>query len=400
VKKIVPCLLYSALAVLLLAAGLSARDINLDAIYINTDSPVYGKLLEKKIEAYQAANSECIDRDVIFAGWGDGTTILYVRELQQLNVVYAYNRSTRKTREIGRINGTITALKQSAGGSHLFIKRLVEVPGSVPRGETMILNVATKKISVLESSYPFLDFSVSPGGNSILYETRAGIVEYSPDSEERRVSFKRSEYADMARPGEPVIAHLSPNGKKTVVVSGSGGSYRSRLTAAGISWTLPGVTSASELYWLDNNQLVYRIGASGNYSVCLYNAVSRRSIVLLENSLNTNIQYSAYPKIVSFLQDQVIRVYDVKTQELVNTCLDGEDTSFSPDGNRFISLYLKKLFITGITSVKKKNTELIKKAKEITAMYQNLLENKNNLSNEYSREYVRKKISAYGTISD
>jgi hypothetical protein len=392
--------LFSALIVSLLAGGLSARDINLDAVYINAGSPLYGKLLEKKVEAYQAANSEFIDRDVIFACWGDGSIILYVKELPQLNVVYAYDRSTRKSNEIGRIEGTLTALKQSSGGSHLFMKRLVEVPGSVPRGETLVLNVSSKKISVLESTYPFIDFSLAPGGNSILYETRDGIIEYVPENDARRMTVRRSEYADMARSGEPVMAYLSPNGKKSVIVSGSGGSYRSKMTASGASWVLPGVTSATELYWLDNNQLVYRTGSSGNYSVCLYDAVSRQSKVLLDNSLNTNIQYSAYPKIITFLKDQVIRVYDVKKKEMVNTCLEGEDSSFSPDGNRFISLYLKKLFITGITSVKKKNTELTKKAKEITALYQNLLETGKDLSNEYSQEYIRKKISAYGTISD
>ncbi len=398
-KNRVSCLLVTVI-VSLMAGTLIARDINLDAIYINPGSPVYGRLLEKKLEAYQLAGSEFIDRDVIFAGWGDGNTVLYVKELPQLNVAYAYNRVLRKSREIGRIVGTITALKQSAGGSYLFIKRLVEVPGAVPRGETLILNVATKQITVLNSAYPFIDFSVAPGGNSILYESGGNIVELIPETESRSVTVRRPDYADITRSGEPVIAHLSPNGKKAVLVSGSGGSYRSKLTAAGASWELPGVTSATELYWLDNNQLVYRKGASGNYSVCLYDAVTRRSTILLDNSLNTNIHYSSYPKIITFLKNQIIRVYDVRKREMINTCIEGEDASFSPDGNRFISLYLKKLFVTGITSVKKKNTELTKKAKEIVALYHSLLENGKELSNDYSGEYVQKKISAYGSISD
>ena len=75
------------------------------------------------------------------------------------------------------------------------------MPGSVPRGETLILNVASKKISVLASSYPFIDFSVAPGGNSLLYETGAGIAEYAPGGEPGRVLIARAEYADMARAG-------------------------------------------------------------------------------------------------------------------------------------------------------------------------------------------------------
>ena len=81
-----------------MAGGLGARDINLDAIYLNTGSPLYEKLLEKKVEAYQAANAEFIDRDVIFASWGDGSTILYIKELPKLNVAYAYDRGSRKSR--------------------------------------------------------------------------------------------------------------------------------------------------------------------------------------------------------------------------------------------------------------------------------------------------------------
>ena len=150
---------------------------------------------------------------MIFACWGDGYTILYVKELPQLNVVYAYNRSTRKNREIGRIDGTITALKQSAGGSHLFIKRLVEVPGSVPRGETLVLNVSSKKISVLESTYPFIDFSLAPGGNSILFETRDGIVEYVPERDVRRMTVRGRSMPIWHGPASPSLHICRRTGK-------------------------------------------------------------------------------------------------------------------------------------------------------------------------------------------
>jgi hypothetical protein len=211
---------------------------------------------------------------------------------------------------------------------------------------------------------------------------------------------KKSEYANIVSPGAPSIAYLSPNGKKIIIVSGSGGSYRSKLIASGKTWTVPGITSASEVYWLDNNLIIYRTGDSGNYSASLYDTATQKSTVLLANSLNTNIQFSVFPKMISFLKDQVIHLYDVRNNENINTGLEGEDVVFSPDGNRFISLYLKKLFLTSFITVKKKNIEMAKTAKQIMGLYQNILDSRKDLANEYSSDYIRKKIAVYGRMSE
>lgn len=385
---------------LCLIPALYGRDINLDSVYINTGSGYYGRLLEKKLEAYQAAGSQFIDRDVIFACWGDGNTILYVKEAPRINVVYAFNRTTRRYQELFRITGTITAVKSSATGRHLFIKRLIEGNGSMPRGETQVLDVSAKKIITLDSVYPFLDFSLAPGGNSIFVETADGIAEYAPDTGSKKNVVRKRDYTDILQPGAPVIAYQSPNRRQLVVVSGSGGSYRGKIISSGTSLQLPGITSASEFFWIDNSLLVYRKGYAGNFSVNLYDTASRKSTELLNNSLNTNIQFSVYPKIISFLQDQVIHAYDIRRAEHSTIGLEGEDVSFSPDGNRFVSLYLKKLFLTSMANVKKKNIELAKTAKEIMALYRNLLDARGDLANEYSPEYIRKKISVYSKIAE
>jgi hypothetical protein len=379
-------------------AGLHARDINLDAIYINTDSLHYHNLLEKKVEAYQVAGSQFIDRDVSFACWRDGFTIVYVKELPQLNVVYSFNRSSRLTQELFRITGTITAARISSNGRYLFLKRLREVENSVPRGETLVLDLTSKNIRTLETGFPFIDFSVAPGGNTLLFENKDGIAEYSPETGSIRVRVKKSEYAGIVSPGAPSIAYLSPNGMKILIVNGSGGSYRSLQIAYGTAMAVPGMTSATELCWLDNNILIYRTGGTGSYSVSRYETTTQKSAILLENSLNTNIQFSLFPKIVSFLKDQVIHVYDVRGNNIINTGIEGEDVVFSPDGNRFISLYLKRLFCTGITAVYKKNIELTKNAKQIIGLYQNILDSRKELANDYSSEYIRRKMEVYGRI--
>ncbi len=392
--------LYTCLFISLILPQLHARDINLDAIYISPASRLYERLLEKKIEAYQAAGSRFIDRDVIFACWGDGFTLLYAKELPRLNVIYSFNRSTGRNAELFRITGTITAFRSSANGKYLFIKRIVAGSGAVPRGETLVLNIPAKTMKALQSSYPFIDFSLAPGGTTLLYETGDGIVEYNPDTEARRLTVRRSEYAGIAAAGAPSIAYVSPNRKNTVIVSGSGGSYRSKIIVPGASWGLPGVTSASELYWVDNTRLVYRMGEAGNYSVRLYDTAARKGSTLLENSLNTNIQFSVFPKMVSFLKDQVIYIHDLRSGETVNTGLEGEDVGFSPDGNRFTSLYLKKLFLTSVTTVKRKNIEMAKVARQITSLYRELLGSRGDLANEYSADYIRKKLSVYGRMDE
>ena len=391
--------LHAYIFISCILTGLYGRDINLDAIYINTDFRYYHNLLEKKIEAYQVAGSQFIDRDVSFACWGDGFTIVYVKELPELNIVYSFNRSSRLTQELFRITGTVTAARISSNGRYLFLKRLREVENSIPRGETLVLDLVSKSIRTLDTGFPFIDFSVAPGGNSLLFENRDGIAEYSPDTGSIRVRVKKSEYAGIVSPGAPSIAYLSPNGMKILIVNGSGGSYRSILIVSGKTLAVPGITSGTELFWLDNNLLIYRTGGTGNYSVSQYDTTTQKSTILMNNSLNTNIHLSIFPKIVSFLKDQVIHVYDVRNNEIINTGLEGEDVVFSPDGNRFISLYLKRLFCTGITMVNKKNIELAKNAKQIIGLYQNILDSRKDLANEYSSEYIRRKIAVYGRIS-
>ncbi len=389
------------MAVLFFAAPgeLLARDIDLDAIYIDPGSDLYRRLLEKKLDAYQAAGARFIDRDVIFAWWGDGLTVFYIRELPRTNIVYAYGRNSRKIEEIARMEGAITAVRNSLNGRYAFIKRLIRRGRGVPQGETVVLDLRLKRLAVLGSSYPFLDFSLGSGGNSLLYESKEGIVEYFPDGGRRTKVASKSAYSDIITVGAPVVACISPNGKKTVFMSGSGGTYRTRVTYRGKAWDLPGITSVSELFWLDNARIACRRGGAGSYSVEIYDTERKRFRALLADSLNTNINYSPYPKMLSFLHQQVIRFYDLRTNEMTNTGLEGEDVIFSPDGNRFISLYLKKLFLISTVTAKKKRAELTVSAGEIVGVYKKVLDSGKELSNDYSREYVLKKISAYGKVA-
>lgn len=392
--------LYLAIALLCTKDPAFSRDINLDAIYLDSRSPAYARLIEKKLDAYQAAQSQFIDRNVIFAVWIDGITVLYIREVADLNIVTAFNRNTRSASEMCRIEGTIVAVKPSSNGKYLFIKRLRQGKDLIPFGETVTLDTAARTVTAGRPSYPFIDFSLSASGNALLTETSEGIQEFSPDTGSRMLVLKKSSYADIASPGTPALAYFSPNGTKTLILSGSGGSYRSKLITPGASWLLEGVTSASEISWINNNQFIYRSGGPGNYLLKLYDTTKRNSSRLVDNSLNTNLQFSGKPKMAAFLKDQIIQVFDIRKNDITTTGLEGEDVLFSPDGNRFLSLFQKRLFIANFYTVKKKSMELIKNSREILGMYRALLSSRDGWANDYTGDYLRKKIAVYQKITE
>lgn len=398
--KKVTLIFFTTASIFFVYSRAHSRDINLDGIYVKESSPYYDKLLEKKLTAYQIVNSQFIGRNVIFASWNDGFNIIYIKEFPDLNILYSYNRITQSHTELCRIKGTIAAAINSINGRFIYLKRLRETEDHSVKGETIAVNLNSKKLQVLEPAYPFIDFSLSPDGRGILYETGRGIVEYIPETNTRSLIIERSEYADIVQSGSPAIAYLSPNRKKIVLVNGSGGSYRAKVFGHGASLKLDGITSASEVFWINNDRLVYRKGYAGSYSIHVYDAAARASKVLSGSSLNTNIRFSNLAKMISFLQDQIIQIYDVRRNQVVNTGLEGEDVLFSPDGSRFISLYLKKLFISNIHTVKKKNLEMVGISRQIKELYKNLLDSRNDWSNDYSPEYLRRKISAYNKIAE
>ncbi|MCP4137712.1 MAG: hypothetical protein GY754_42505 [bacterium] len=387
------CFLLTVLFCGLSAAN--ARDIDLDKMYIKTDSSLYKQLLRKKTGLYYAINSQYIDKNVIFAGWVQRNTVVYIQEFSGTNVVYTYNLSRKRRSEVTRLGGTITTVRVSPNGKYVFIKRLVIKSDGYPVGETILLNIRSRTFKLSTTPYPFLDFSVTPGGNSILFENGKGIVELFPESGIKRLVKDRSFYADIYGSGSPAIAWLSPNKTKLLIVHGSGGSYRAKVIVGDSGSLVSGITSVEEVDWINNNEFVFRKGYPGNFSVHLFNTKTGSDKKLLSHSLNTNIRLSRYPQLISFLNNQVIQVYDIRNESLFNTGLEGEDILFSPGGSKFTSLLFKRLFITDIDSIKKNRLTIKRSSKKILNLYEILLSNKSYWDNEYSAEYIRKKIRVY-----
>jgi len=377
---------------------IEARDVDLDGIYINENSRLYKKIIGKKMEAYQASNSQLIDRGIIFAGWVNGYEIVYIKELSGLNIVYIYHTRKYRRREVWRLSGTVTVMKLSHNGRYLFLKRILK-ENRVPKGETVFLNLKSKKNGILGTDYPFLDFSVTPGGNSLLYEGKKGIIELFPESGIKKLIINKALYSDITNPVLPTIAVLSPNRMKLLIFNGSGGLYRSKVIVNKKSWNLKGITSSSEIFWIDNHRIIYRIGGAGSFSAVLYDTRRKRIKRLVKNSLNTNICYSGYPRIVSFLKEQVIIFFSIRENKFFNSGIEGEDAYFSPDGSRFVSLLHKRLFVTNLHMLKKRKMKIKRVGGQILKLYAELLKNRTDLKNEYSVTYLKRKIALYKEIA-
>jgi hypothetical protein len=388
---IVPLLFFNLLYSLSLA-----RDINLDEIYIRRSSPSLKKLVFEKLDTYEKINAVFVDRDVIFSGWISGDQIIYIKESpDNINIIYRYHTRKQKNEAIFRLKGLITYSHIGWNGRYLFLKRLITKEGVIPSGERVILNLGSKRVIISQTASPFLDFSIPVNGNSIIYESKSGFVEYYPDYGMRRLILDRRRYSDIVTSKNPSIAFLSPDRRKILIINGGGGNYRGKIVQGRTSFRFPGISSATELYWIDNYNILFRKGSAGSFSAILYNIKRRRSKTLIRNSLNTNIFLSFHSRIISLIKDQVIHLYFIEGGRLINIGIEGEDISFEPSGKFFTSLIFKKLFIINLNTLMRRRIELRRSWKSLLGLYRDLSTDRQHYENEYSAHYIKRKVRVY-----
>jgi hypothetical protein len=381
--------------IFLITLPLTGRDIDLDAIYISKFSPFLPKLAEKKMEIYEAITSRFIERNVSFAVWVNGNEIVYVQDFNEVNIVAIYNRETDERREVLRVQGTVTVSVMSPNGKYLFLKAIIIDRNGLPAGQTIMLNLVTGEKKLLDISNPFLDFSLSPGGNSVIYQVTNGIIEFFPEAGTQKLVLTRRDYSDMTGSESTTLALLSPNRQKILLVHGSGGSYGAKVISQETSMPIYGVTSLTEMCWINNQTVVYRKGGPGNYSAVVRDIKTSTEKKILGPSFNTNITYSGYPEIITLLKDQIVYVYDIRNNSLMQTGIEGEDVSFTPDGSHLISLLYKKLFISKLQTIMKKKLEINKPTQDILRLYEELLKSRYDWTNDYSKMYLERKIAVY-----
>ncbi len=374
---------------------LFSRDIDLDAIYLEKNSNLYSQITSAKEKLYETISSLFVDSNVIYAEWAGGDDIVYVKEYSGINVIYKYTKSSRARVEIARFDGSLTAAMLSRSGSFLYLKNLYYNDDAVAVSELITVNIESKELRRKKSSYLFLDFTLSPTGEGIVCQTERGIVKTDPAGKEGRVVIPRDYYGDLSSGGDPVLAYISPDEKKSVLVSGNGGSYRTRIITSSGRKDLAGVSSGTDLKWIDNSRFIYRSGGGGDYSVRVYDVSSGRSKDILTGTLNPDINFSEAPGIITCLDNQAITVVYRDLKRRIDTGIEGEESYFSADGRKFTSIYLGRLYVNSLNMVEKYRIEIRRNAKELLALYRKAEVSKNDWQSDYTPEYLNKKIRQY-----
>jgi len=374
---------------------LQSRDIDLDGIYLEKDSTLYRQITAAKEKLYDNISSLFIDSNVIYAEWSNGDDIIYIKEFAGINVVYRYTRSSRSRDEITRFGGSVTSAFLNRNGNFLYIKTLFYNDDAEARSELITLDLDLKKIQKKNSGYLFLDFTLHPSGNGIVQQTGQGIVKTDPVTGESSLLISRDMFGDLASGGDPVLAFISPDEKKSVLISGNGGSYKTKIVTSSGQSTLNGVSSNTDLQWLDNNRFIYRSGGGGDYSVRVYDLLTGKSKEILSGTMNPDINYSAIPGLVTCLDNQVIMIISRDLKNRIDTGIEGEESYFSPDGRKFTSIYLGKLYVSSLNMVEKYRIEIRRNAEGLIKLYRSAAEDKSVWQSDYTREYLNKKIRQY-----
>lgn len=374
----------------------TARDIDLDSIYISEESQAYKRLISQKTDAYAKAASKKVHDGVIFARWISGTDIVYIREFQYINIVYLYNQAKSSRKELLRISGTVTSVVPDPENRYLYVKYLTIEEDPDLENHFMTIDLITGKTRNRLANNLFLDFSVPAQGSSIIFESRQGISEEFTETGLARLLIPVSDYSSIIHDHNPTIALFSPNRSRCLLLNGSGGNYKTVLFGGGR--TPSDISSLQEIFWLGNDSLIYRSGYTGSYDIALASVTEESRQMLIQNSLNTNLCVSPRAGKASFLYNQMIIIYNFNEKSLIHTGLEGEDVYFSPDGALFLSLFHKDLFITRERTMLDKKSAITANGTSILRIYEQSVNDEQILLNEYSKNYCQKKIQAYSSF--
>lgn len=399
-NKVLKSIFSAFIAWSFLSGGASARDVNLDEIYIKKSSKYLSRLTQQKLDTYGNIDAVLIDKNVIFAGWISGDEIVYVQEIAGLeaNLIRVFNLRNNKSRVLGRIPGIISMARISPNGRFIAMKRLISKEGRIPSGDTLIYMIQSGRQKNINCPFPFLDFDIPYDGNSIIYETASGFVEYFPDSGLKKSVLDKKSYKDIIASDNPSLSLFSPDRQSVLVINGGGGSYNAKTIRETATDRLSGITSSSEIFWLDRLNIAFRSGFSGNFSVVKYNIIAKTTVPILTLSMNTNLCYSANARILTFLKDQILFAYKLSDGSIINTGIEGEDASFSATGTKFTSILCKNLFLVNFNSLEKKQINLKRSWEIILAGYSDLKNNNREWENDYSLDYINRKINMYKSL--
>jgi hypothetical protein len=389
---------YITLSLFLINVPLFARDIDLDAVYLEKSSGIYREITAVKERLYTRITSLYIDSNVIFAQWCSGDEIVYIKEFPQLNIVYKYKKNSREKEEIVRFPGNLTYADLNRKGNIIYAKILSIDDSGGAKSESVIININSKQITKRKAKYLFIDYTMHPSDDSVINESNEGIIKTSLINLETKLIIPGNKYNDIVSGNDPVLAYISPDEKKAAILTGSGGAYKTKIITDQGDQTLTGVSSCSDFRWIDNNRFVYMSGGAGNYSVKVYDTAAKKSKEIISGTLNPDINYSEKPGIITALENQVIIIIPRDLNSRVETGIEGEESYFSPDGRRFTSIYLGKLYVNSLNMIEQYRLDIRRSAEELIKLYGKAANMESIWTSDYSKEYINKKIKQYDKL--
>ncbi len=373
------------------------RDIDLDAIYVKKEFH-YKKLISLKKEIYIVTKAKNLLNHTIFAHWNNNNSMVVIQEYNSTNILYLYNTITRSRKEIRRFKGTIAATLFSKDGNSILLKNIIIKEDGFPETKTIVVKIKENKNFYLDSNFPFIDAVFSQNGKFIYYhKPNTGIIKHNTIYGQTQTVIDIKKYADIIKNGDVICAFPSPNKKKYILISGSGGNYRSLLINNNKNTSLPNISSSSEIIWLNNNEFLFQKGGPINYKIFKYNLEKKKNINIAKKSLNTNLTESKKYGNYAILENQIITLFRYKKKQF-KTYLEGEDVYISPDRTKFLSLYMGNLYLANIDSISKNNIKMQRILKKILALYITIYKNKSIWQSEYSKEYLQNKIATYKSL--
>jgi len=375
----------------------SAKGVPLDSIYISRSAPAYTRLLHTRLDSYAAVSASYADNSVICAEWLNGNQLVYIKELDSyINHVYLFNIHTRKKKKIYSFNGTLITSGIAMSTRSLVIKYFdTKHP---PRVKTILLNCINGKATQLPLKRPAADFTIDPGGSSVLFNTGKGI--YSLNTSTRthhlKVPFKR--YAGYGLGSSHVLLYPAPGGNSSLFMAGEAGSYKGTITGLLKKNTLNDITSATEIFWTASNTLMYRNGGPGSYNVRVYNISSRHSSYLLKGSMDTCLTYQHSARTAAFCDDQMLYLHDTRSGNTSFTGIETDEPRISPTGQYISSLLYGRLFVINRNILLKKQVILGRYWKKLLFHYKSVKKQKRWHKNEYSSKYITRKQNAYSKL--
>jgi len=266
---------------------------------------------------------------------------------------------------------------------------------SLPLSERCLFDLKKADSRCRTTGYPFRDYTLNRNKTAFITEEPRGFTAFSPDTGTRRLITPRRRYLSYLSKQNLRLLRQSPGGLHSMIIAGSGGSYRGLLLSGGKARLIKNLTSSSEFHWLSEQRAVYRTGTTGNYFVTIHDFKNTKKKTISRRTLHSGISAPSVQGDLAFLENQVIQFHDITTSHTCSTGLEGDDMAFSPDGTLLACLIYGRCMVTRQDRVLTRRNRIRKKIRSLQSLYREIKKTKKYHLNDFTTTYCDMKIKTY-----